>query len=247
MAKKYLDNVGLDHAWDKIKTYLTNKYAAKIHTHTVSQITDLDTKINVSLIEKRVVTTSGAVSIPTGTRIIVYASIGGGGGGGGGTDLLAGGGGGGSGSAAGGSGGNGGTASVPGFDEHFGGNGGKGGDGEAGFLYNFAGLSISAVIGAGGSGGNHGDKASVGDGKAGGKSYVNVSGSSNAFVLIVADRVSVRTNGRAGNANNSSTGGAGGTALTVLGTTAGAGGRGGNKKESGSAGGKGAIIFFFYG
>ena len=40
-SKKYLDKGGLEHTWNKIKTYLTSNYA----------------KINVRLIEKRVVTT----------------------------------------------------------------------------------------------------------------------------------------------------------------------------------------------
>lgn len=41
MANKYLDGAGLDHMWDKIKSYLTSNYAAKSHTHTIAQITDL--------------------------------------------------------------------------------------------------------------------------------------------------------------------------------------------------------------
>lgn len=198
MANKYLDGAGLDHMWDKIKSYLTSNYAVKSHTHTVSQITDLDSVTNVRLIEKRVVTTSGAVSIPVGTRAIAYASIGGGGGGGGGNGPF-GGAGGGSGSAAGGAGGAGGITGT--------------------------------IHAAGGAGGN---------------SYVNVLGSSNAFILIIADRASVYANGNAGNTNNYATPGAGGTALTVLGATAGAGGKGGNASQNGSAGGNGAIIFFFY-
>ena len=52
--KKYLDNVGLGHTWDKIKAYLSGNYPTKSeltnglagkanssHTHTSSQITDL--------------------------------------------------------------------------------------------------------------------------------------------------------------------------------------------------------------
>ena len=215
-SKKYLDKGGLEHTWNKIKTYLTSNYA----------------KINVRLIEKRVVTTSGAVSIPAGTRAIAYASIGGGGGGGGGSE-RGGGGGGGSGSAAGGAGGASGSVGA--------GVGGSGGRGEIGFIYNFAGLSISAVIGAGGAGGGSGSAAG-----AGGNSYVIVSGSSNAFTLIIADRANVYANGNAGGAGVGGSGGAGGTALTVLGATAGAGGKGGNANQNGSAGGNGAIIFFFY-
>lgn len=46
MAKKYLDNAGLDHMWDKIKSYLTSNYAAKSHTHTIAQITNLQTTLN---------------------------------------------------------------------------------------------------------------------------------------------------------------------------------------------------------
>lgn len=46
MANKYLDGAGLDHAWDKIKSYLTSNYAAKSHTHTIAQITNLQTTLN---------------------------------------------------------------------------------------------------------------------------------------------------------------------------------------------------------
>lgn len=46
MAKKYLDGAGLDHMWDKIKSYLTSNYAAKSHTHTITQITNLQTTLN---------------------------------------------------------------------------------------------------------------------------------------------------------------------------------------------------------
>lgn len=46
MANKYLDNAGLDRVWDKIKTYLTNNYAVKSHTHTIAQITNLQTTLN---------------------------------------------------------------------------------------------------------------------------------------------------------------------------------------------------------
>lgn len=224
--KKYLDNVGLDHTWDKIKSYLTSNYAAKSHTHTVSQITDLGSVTNVHLIEKRIVTTSGAVSIPAGTRVIAYVGIGGGGGGGGGGGTY-GGGGGGSGAAG---------SGVAGSGADNGENGGKG---EIGFLYNFVGLSISAVIGAGGAG-------SSGAGSAGGNSYVNVSSSSTVPISIFPDKTTLNINGNSGKRRNSGTGGAGGAALTVLGTTAGAGGNGGNRNQNGFAGGNGAIIFLFY-
>ena len=46
MAKKYLDNVGLGRMWNRIKVYLTNNYAAKSHTHTIAQITSLQTTLN---------------------------------------------------------------------------------------------------------------------------------------------------------------------------------------------------------
>lgn len=46
MANKYLDGAGLDHTWDKIKAYLGNNYAAKSHTHTIAQITNLQTTLN---------------------------------------------------------------------------------------------------------------------------------------------------------------------------------------------------------
>lgn len=231
--KKYLDNAGLDHTWDKIKTYLTNNYAAKSHTHTASQITDLDIKLGVSLIEKRVVTTSGAVSIPAGTRAIAYVGIGGGGGGGGGGSFGGGGGGGGSGAAGSATGGAGGAYGTVAGESGV--HGGAGGSGEIGFLYNFVGQSITAVVGAGG-----------GAGGAGGKSYVNISGSSTVPILILPDKTILNKNGNAGGGASRNTGGAGGTALTVLGTSAGAGGKGGDMKQSGSAGQKGAIIFLFY-
>lgn len=237
--KKYLDNVGLDHTWDKIKTYLTNNYAAKSHTHTASQITDLDTKLGVKLIEKKVVTTSGAVSIPAGTRAIAYVGIGGGGGGGRGGNFSGRGGGGGSGAAGSGTAGAGAVVESGAFASGY--NGGSGGKGEIGFLYNFAELSISAVVGAGGAGGVNNNLPSERRGKFGGSSYVNVSGSSIVPISIFPDKTTLNINGNDGDAD-----GVGGAALTVLGTTAGAGGNGGNEGESGSAGGKGAIIFFFY-
>ena len=46
MANKYLDGAGLDHMWDKIKAYLVSNYAAKSHTHTIAQITNLQTTLN---------------------------------------------------------------------------------------------------------------------------------------------------------------------------------------------------------
>lgn len=46
MAKKYLDNVGLGRMWNRIKAYLTNNYAAKSHTHTIAQITNLQTTLD---------------------------------------------------------------------------------------------------------------------------------------------------------------------------------------------------------
>ena len=228
--KKYLDNVGLDHTWGKIKAYLTNNYAAKSHTHTANQITDLDAELGVNLIEKRVVTTSGAVSIPVGTRAIAYVGIGGGGGGGGG-DIFVAGGGGGSGASGDATGGSGATLKN---DR----NGGNGGKGEIGFLYNFVGLSISAVIGAGGAGGAGGS--SGGAGGNGGNSYVNVSSSSTIPISIFPGRTTLNRNGNGGN------GSTGGAALSVLGTAAGAGGNGGGRGQRGFVGGKGAIIFLFY-
>lgn len=233
MAKKYLDGAGLDHMWDKIKSYLGKNYAAKSHTHTANQITDLDSEFNVHLIEKRVVTTSGAVSIPAGTRAIAYVGIGGGGGGGRGGSFGGGGGGGGSGAAGSATGGAGGTYGTVAGES--GATGGAGGSGEIGFLYNFAGLSIAAVVGAGG-----------GAGSSGGKSYVNISGSSTVPILILPDKTTLNKNGNAGKSASRNDGGAGGTALTVLGTSAGAGGKGGDIRQSGSSGGKGAIIFLFY-
>lgn len=235
--KKYLDGAGLDHTWDKIKSYLGNNYAAKSHTHTASQITDLDSKFGVNLIEKRVVTTSGAVSIPAGTRAIAYVGIGGGGGGGGGGSVFGIGGGGGSGAAGSGIGG---TAGAGGAGS---GAGGAGGRGEIGFLYNFVGLSISAVVGAGGAGGA---SSTTGAGGAGGKSYVKISGSSTVPILISPDKTTLNINGKNGGDGSSQSGGAGGAALTVLGTSAGVGGGGGGSMANGSAGGKGAIIFLFY-
>lgn len=234
MANKYLDGAGLDHMWDKIKSYLTSNYA------------DLDSVTNVRLIEKRVVTTSGAVSIPVGTRAIAYVGIGGGGGGGGGARTALGGGGGGGGGSgasgfdtAGGAGGSGyGTQS---------GIGGSGGKGEIGFIYNFVGLSIYAVIGAGGAGGAGG--AERNDGGAGGNSYINISGSSTIPISILPNKTTLNKNGINGSdapQNYSNVGGAGGTALTVLEASAGAGGKGGDVSQNGSAGGNGAIIFLFY-
>lgn len=59
MANKYLDDSGLSRMWSKVKTYVSNNYATKSalsdglagkanssHTHTSSQITDLQTKLD---------------------------------------------------------------------------------------------------------------------------------------------------------------------------------------------------------
>ena len=242
--KKYLDGAGLDHTWDKIKAYLTNNYAAKSHTHTANQITDLDAELGVNLIEKRVVTTSGAVSIPAGTRAIVYVGFGGGGGGGGGGPFLGGsGGGGGSGSV-----GNNATVGAGGAQgTETGGSGaagGSGGKGILGFVYNFNGLTLSAVIGAGGAGGSS-SAGGLNGGGTGGNTTVSVTGN-NAFFDIIEFNSSPRRNGANGGAGNGRTGGAGGAAVSFAGVTAGAGGRGGDRNQRGSAGGKGAVIFFFY-
>lgn len=62
MANKYLDDSGLSRMWSKVKTYVSNNYATKSalsdglagkanssHTHTSSQITDLNTQLNKRL------------------------------------------------------------------------------------------------------------------------------------------------------------------------------------------------------
>ena len=46
MANKYLDDSGLSRMWSKVKTYMSNNYAAKSHTHTIAQITSLQTMLD---------------------------------------------------------------------------------------------------------------------------------------------------------------------------------------------------------
>ena len=65
MANKYLDNAGLDHMWDKIKTYLTNNYAAKSHMHTIAQITNLQTTLNGKANSSHTHTTSQITDLQT--------------------------------------------------------------------------------------------------------------------------------------------------------------------------------------
>ncbi len=190
-----------------------------------------------TLIEKRVIRESGSVNIPAGTRWITYIGIGGGGGGGGGVDGKCGGGGG-----AGGAGTTGGSGGASEGDMMSGesGRGGNGGNGESGLIKKVENLSIEANIGESGSGGTSGMNI---DGKAGGNTYVTTS-SDTELVIHIKNVTSNIIKGEDGqNAIGSS--GSPGKNTEIFGVSAGGGGFG-RLEGRGSAGGKGALIMFFY-
>lgn len=185
-------------------------------------------KLSLTLIEKRVITESGAIDIPEGTKMITYIGIGGGGGGGNNNTIsLAG------------SGGSGGAGNVGGkgfkkdsYDTDV--SGGNGGKGESGIIWGINGISITCTIGSGG------QRSTVaGRGLDGGDTYVSISNYTDLPIKItnVTPIASVGNNGKAKS---------GGEALNILGTSAGAGGKGGSLNQDSTDGDKGALIMFFY-
>ena len=205
-----------------------------------------------TLIEKRVIKTTGNVSIPAGTKLITYIGIGGGGGGGsagkGFGVMIKGGNGGGGGSGAAGD-------ATPG---NFGGpsngtgtgapgtKGGNGGKGESGIIWNVKSLKITAHIGTGGSPGT----ASTTAGADGGDTYVTTE-STEELVTHIKNVSPNKVNGTEG--LSGAQGGKGGPAVVIFefDEKAGQGGNGGIGNASmnpqpGTAGKDGAIIMFFY-
>lgn len=206
-------------------------------------------KLSLTLIEKRVITESGNVSIPEGTKLITYIGIGGGGGGGSaGEGMLmnpgGNGGGGGSGAAGEATPGSGGGAGTSIGTGKVGTKGGNGGNGESGIIWNVKSLKVTAHIGLGGTPGYAGTHT----GANGGDTYV----STESTEELVTHIKNVSPNTIKGNDGKSGNSGCfGGQAVGIFEVQAGQGGKGGQgtnlmNPASGEVGKNGAIIMFFY-